>query len=528
MSDSIKQVMKSAVRAILKDEYDLLEDFFDVIRQDEADYIIYISRRCFVLYQLIAYINGWRRNNVISDRGVWAYRKRIRCARRIVIADDVLVWGVAMREAYELLNNMLGLSEKCEVKRVIYCRYAGCNKDDVAGVHVFSTRSMRECRILTNKLVKSIMVSGIPYTSFLYSFYGKDLGMKPPSGDKVLRFEPVKATEFKWKSLYDFGIHENLQSMLECLCDGACIRYYYEEKKGYLCVIPFAFISDIQNQYLATYYQNIAECCRESGWLEIADEINAAVTDENDEKWQYLAMLQSSLLSCVIGVTEHIGQKFMEQYDREISRRSLEGIFSEGIFRCLEQVNEESCLRFAKQVRLKRDVWDACVLRLPEAEGNGDKKQCLEEMLAQFSKMRSKYEISHDPGDKQIYCRELYEEYLKKYRRDVIQAAQIECYDAGVVTYGFLHDQAVGSVSKCGIGEGSSILFPLKYRDIIHKYYIVNSREETKNGALDAARRKANLDMVLEEEELPGPEKELFWSFIQGDINNIYDYYLNE
>lgn len=103
---------------------------------------------------------------------------------------------------------------------------------------------------------------------------------------------------------------------------------------------------------------------------------------------------------------------------------------------------------------------------------------CLNELLAQFGEMRLTYETSSNPADKEIDCHTSYGLYSDKYPRQVILAAQIECYDIGIVTYGFEYEDAVGIVAKCGIGERSSVLLSLKFGDIIHKYFITNSKRK--------------------------------------------------
>lgn len=523
----LKRYMEKCLKEVLGDEYSLLKDFFDVIRRDTADYIIFISRRCFVLYQIVAYIEGWKRDNVISDRGIWVYRRQIGQAHRIILADDVLIWGSAMRAAYKLLDDVLGLEREYEVKKVIYCYYAENDREDIADIRFFSKRSMRECRILTDKLARSIMVSGVPYTTFLYPFYGRYSKTEKMDHNGALTFKRVKATAGKWESYYDFRLDKKLQSMVECLCDGACIRYYYQSTEGLLCVIPFAFISDVKGQSIDSFYCNILECCRKSRWTELAAEIECAIAEDGKEKWIYLSMLLSCILSRVIGVIERLDVKFEEEYDREISWKSLEGVFSHQIIECLEKLSEESCVCFVEEILSKREVWEACLVSPSDCEGDGVHDMCLAELLVRFGEMRLNYEFSRNPEDKRIDCSKLYELYSDKYARQVIQAAQIECYDVGIVTYGFGYENEVGIVAKCGIGERSSVLFSLKFGDIIHKYFIANSEAENENGVLNDIQRKDNLDKVLESAELTKTEKENFLSCIRNNVDNIYDYYLN-
>lgn len=530
MSNLLKQYIRKSLKLFLGDEYDLLEDFFEVIRKDAADYIIFISRRCFVLYQLFAYIGNWKREHIISDRGIRTYREQIRQAGRIILADDILIWGSAMGATYELLNSVLNHGKKYDIRRVVYCRYAENNEKDVTDIHAFSIRSMRECRMLTNRLAKSIMVSGFPYTSFLYPFYGKNQGVEVCLNEDVVTFEKVEATESKWESFYVFKVNEKLQEMLECLSDGGCIRYYLKPDENLLCIIPFAFICDVKESYMSHFYRNIAQCCRESGWIEMAGEIERSEAEEDNEKWLYLPMLLSCLISRIMGVVEHVDKYFEGEYDREISQRSLAGLLSADIFKCLEEISEESCIRFVEQVCSRKDIWEVCLERLPKGDISAEhegKDKCLNGLLEQFGQMRLKYEESRNPKDKKIDCSRLYQLYSDKFPRSIIQAAQIECYDVGIVTYGFEHDKAVGIVAKCGIGERSSLLFALKFAQLIHRYFVANSERENQVGVLTDSDRKNNLEEVLREAEITEEERKTFWSYIRNDVNNIYDYYLN-
>lgn len=527
MRNLIKGYMEKCLKEILGDEYSLLKDFFDVIRHDAADYIIFISRRCFVLYQMISYIENWKRDNVISDRGIWTYRNSIKQAYRIVLADDILIWGSAMQNAYQLLDSVLDSKRKYEVKKVIYCGYAENDKNNIADIHFFSKRSMRECRVLTNKLARSIMESGIPYTTFLYPFYGRDCERENMDRNDALTFKKVKATEGKWDSYYDFKLDTKLQNMVECLCDGACVRYYHQSMDGFLCVIPFAFISDVKDQKMDFFYGNISECCHKSGWKELAEEIEKTALEESKEKWVYLSMLLSCILSRVIGVVEHLDVNFGEECDREITWKSLEGVFSRRIIECVEKLNEEGCAIFAEEISCRQEIWNSCLDRLSNKDGKGDHNACLDELLTQFGEMRLEYENSHKSEDKRIDCHALYEQYSGRYPRQTILAAQIECYDVGIVTYGFEYEDTDGIVAKCGIGERSSVLFALKFSNLIHKYFIVNSETENKSGVLNDIQRKNNLDRILESEEMTTDEKKVFWTGIRNNVENIYDYYLN-
>ena len=525
MNILIRSYIEKCLKCILGDEYILLKDFFDVIRKDSADYIIFISRRCFVLYQIIAHICDWKRDNVISDKGIWTYRKQIEKADRIILADDILIWGSAIQTAGELLNSVLNPNKRYEIKRVIYCQYA--ENKNIVNIQAFSSRNMRECRILTNKLARSIMASGIPYTTFLYPFYGKYQKEVKQFDNDVVTFNEIEATEYKWNSYYDFKIDQRLHMMLECLCDGAGIRYYYKQQEGLLCVIPFAFLSDIRAEHMSLFYSNISECCRKSGWEEIAKEIEVSEADENDEKWQYLAMLISCLISRVIGVVEHVDKNFDENYEKDISEKSLAGVFSTQIYKCLEHLSKEDCLCFANEVTIKKYIWDLCLLKLPTEEGTGDNDACLNELFLKFSEMRQKYETSHDAKDKKIDYNILFKSYCEKYCRNVIQAALIECCDVGIITYGFGFEKAIGSIAKYGIGERSSVLFSLNYKDIIHQYFILNIEDERLNGSLNDERKKRNMSEVLQRERLSECEIKVFWSGIQNNVNNLYDHYLN-
>ena len=238
-------------------------------------------------------------------------------------------------------------------------------------------------------------------------------------------------------------------------------------------------------------------------------------------------MLLSCLISRIIGVVEHIDKKFDGKYEDDICEKALAGVFSVHIYKFFEQLSEESCLCFANKVMLKKDIWDTCLSRLPKGENNGDKDECLNELLTEFGEMRRKYESSHAAEDKKVSCNDLYKKYSGKYSRNVIQAAQIECCDVGIITYGFEYMKAVGIRAKYGIGERSSLLFSSKFKDIIHQYFIANSEDRRLNGTLDNKRKRKNLNEVLQRAGFDEKKKNEFWSCIQNNVNNLYDHYLN-
>lgn len=66
--------MQDNLRKRLGKDYEYLRDYFETLINDSADYIILISRRCYILYQMFAFILGWEKKNVISDKGMWCNR----------------------------------------------------------------------------------------------------------------------------------------------------------------------------------------------------------------------------------------------------------------------------------------------------------------------------------------------------------------------------------------------------------------------------------------------------------------------
>ncbi|MBD5358718.1 MAG: hypothetical protein HDR88_17305 [Bacteroides sp.] len=543
------------VKSVLKTDYNKIENFFRKVQDSNADYIIFISRRCYILYQIYALIMGWSKENILSDRGLWSHRSQLRKARSVAVADDMILHGKAMSKVFTRIRKYVPSS--CSIKLYVYCVYN--NTMDMVrenGIETFSVRTSQDCKKLTEKLVRCILINGMPYTTFTYIWYGtireKIYGPATENSRSVIRFKKdVCEDSFKWATYFDFEISEIINPLIEAVCDGACLRYYKHENMQ--TVIPFVFIKKIKSQYIEKYYDIMQECFREIGRELIADEFEVVREDGSgrQEGVVYLASLLECWITRIIGVVQHVDDMFDVNFYSLVTKRNMEGTFSAPILQEISSADWETSVKFINLISNRVDEFKVCTCEALDdifVHSNMKYKAIVAEYVKEIDKsdiacmadicrdiviniledMRLQYDLHEEDACRYIECNEIINLLKGYFDLPMIFAAQIDTWDQGMAAYEFDYAEESGICGRIGIGERSALIFAMKYGRIIRKYFAWQTLAWGYEGSLTQERKIHYLSELLEaEEQLSDYDKDFFRNTVRNGTECLYDYYMS-
>ncbi len=546
-SKELKNWMQKNLRKKLGKDYDYIVDYFETLNEDTADYIILISRRCYILYQMFDYVLGWKRKNVISDKGMWCNRLGLSKAVRVIIADDLMFSGVAVSHILNKMN--IYLNSGCIRKVAVFCRYNNC-RSSVEGnpVKAYSVRTDRDCKNLTNKLVKSIQSNGIPYAVFVYSLYGveKDQGIDLCSDIQHVESSNIfDNSENKWVSIIYFNFIDEIKVLTDAICDEVCLRVYRKEAQKLICTIPFAFLKDIKREWLDKYFAEIQDCFENAGSKLIAAEIDSALkwtldncedtVEIENEKFVYLASMLTCCLSRVVGILFDVEYIYKEKIN-SISDNIISGSFSKEVVNELSEMDKKFAVCFISELERHKDILRECVQEnkdnvclgspykeLVEQKSVG--KGCADILVDIFEFIREEYNKSKVADTKYISCDKIMS-LLQAYSKEEIYAAEISAWDQGIATYDFWLDNMSGLKSRCGIGERSQLIFSFKYHSVLRNFFEqlpCDSNEYTQR------QMDSDLDSIfneIKELSLTENEKEMIRRVAHSGIVNLYNYFI--
>lgn len=261
------------VREILGEYYEDLKAFFKKwIQDNEHEYKVFMSRRCFVLYQLFRIILMEEGDNIdsnsriiITDKGIVHHEDGLREAKRILLVDDVLVYGRTLNSMYDKLKK---LSPRAQIDISVYIKNSGdlCVEEEVFNNIWFrfeeETNVWRE---FSDRIVYCIYAANMSYTAFVNSYYKKaEQGEADAIED---RFSALKCYDVTNRFQQKYGLSARVyfpESMeryplLQAICRKCCVRVYYSSKCNKLLMIPYVFLKDIRMEFLDNLYNRFAE-----------------------------------------------------------------------------------------------------------------------------------------------------------------------------------------------------------------------------------------------------------------------------
>ena len=250
------QKMFDYVEDILQEDFDGFSEFFLKVIDNKYDFIVLMSRRCLVLFQLFMFLFKFKEEKpkvnsiILSDRALPVYYKMIQNGHNVAIVDDVIVHGRTVSKVYKLIK------ELCQDAKIdIYGYMADENLNCMSEVlkkdfHTDYIASTNEWRRLSNKIVDSILISCVPYTSFVMAYYEYNecpLLQMTKNNSNILIVQNSNDTQIK-QGITSYCIFEkqwNKSELFSELSLGECIRVYYSQRIKRYTVIPYVFIRSL-------------------------------------------------------------------------------------------------------------------------------------------------------------------------------------------------------------------------------------------------------------------------------------------
>ncbi|MCI9674389.1 MAG: hypothetical protein HFH06_01285 [Lachnospiraceae bacterium] len=260
-TDNISKIYKRTVD-ILEYDFEGFYNYFIEILEQEYDYVILMSRRCLVFFQLFTYLYVYDKKEIksksviLSDKAIPFYFNLFKHTDRIAVVDDIIVHGRTVYSIYNMFQEMFP-----EIKVDIY-GYVSEEKLDclptglIKSLNISYFANANEWRLLSNNIVSCILMSNIPYTSFVTAFYQYN---NPSSWEFLRNKSFIVVPNTKDSQVHEgtdsYCIYEqnwNKPDLFSSLSLGECIRLYWNKYTEKLTIIPYVFIRSLSAEQAET------------------------------------------------------------------------------------------------------------------------------------------------------------------------------------------------------------------------------------------------------------------------------------
>ena len=509
----LNNMIAEICRKTLQEDYDALKDYFKRIIDKKYDSMVFISRRCYILFQIFALSEGWDYKSVLTDLGLFASRKQLKNCKKVIVVDDIGFTGMSMRGVITRINKYV--RRTCKIDGILYsvCENGidqNCNIKLGLGrsvkVKVCLQLTERQCQELSCKLVSVILATGMPYSTFVYPIWGeKRAEMSLPE----IGLDTRKAilNEVKWNTSY---MRVSDVPGIDKVGTFPCIRVYRAREDNRMYFLPFLFLKRMDSRSMMLLFENVADIFRELGELTIAEEIQGALHVKAPLKKDAMEYLASLLICiCSKGLAEI---KNLNDYVNSlvgIVRSSLCGSFTEECLAFLMRFNEKSAQLFFQKLHEKmKDVEISSVkteksyiyydeLKEYVLKNPADNAYAMLSDIFQWMKEKSLKNGAECENIRSISVDELMQilQDSGRYSDEDLYIAQIECWDRGIATYRFYFSEKSGLIAKCSIGEMSAAITALRYQKLIRDFY---NQEFLYKGIVTGKIRAEILEHVIE------------------------------
>ena len=251
---NMEDVISVSVHNNLGKEVERLSDFFEKIIKGNYDCIVIISRRCYVIFQMFAILYDWDFDNIITDLGIYANKKKLATCNNIIVVDDIGYTGNSMKRVLKRIKKYIPI--QCKINAWIYAidkRYA----KQVLNIklNTFTKIDIKcrcqlmdvQCHELSINLISAILEAGMPYTTFVYPIWG---GVEQDISNvyqlSQSKNEDQRFIKYKWQTQY-LNIERNVNiQWVKNISKYSCVRIYKSLRNDNLeCFLPFLFLKEI-------------------------------------------------------------------------------------------------------------------------------------------------------------------------------------------------------------------------------------------------------------------------------------------
>lgn len=465
--------LRSDIKSILGEEdfKGIYGFFLKLLTNQTMNYLIFMSRRCLVLCQIFIIfilLDDCKLNEkliIMSDKAIPYYGKKMK--GKIAIADDILIHGRTIGNIYKLLKEY---NINLPIQIFGYKKDTAPLKAELQNItKVESIECKSEWRDLSNKIVRCIYASNVPYTSFVTAFfqYGNNDFLNKLKDIESIQIIKNTDESQEQEGLSSFYCYENDDKFLNSLALAKGIRLYWNKHIEKLTIIPYVFIRRLTLKdancifeqvasNLPTKYQPLINMLREK--------------DENQSIDDALTAYKMRVLTCLFSRLYWLDfvQRYNLQQAYNVDVDTLEKSFGPEIAEIitnfkLDEMSNLLTLEFVindskEQLEKKSsEIWENCM------EGNS--KECLRKF---FQKVWYEDECRAIKGIER--CEGLSIDYLleclennAEHRQEIL-AVLVNIWDMGIAAANYTIDSVHESIACYNTpGEQS-------YRIILEKY----------------------------------------------------------
>jgi len=289
---------------VLGDYYEDVKNFFHRCIKEKHEYKVFMSRRCFVLYQLFSDIlqEGGEDitqtgQTIITDKGCINYRAGLKDAKKVLLIDDILIYGRTIEKVYSKLREW---APTAEIDVFVYVKNSGrlCIKsqDLLNSLKFRFIEETNNWREFSNKLVYCIYSANMPYTSFVNSYYNY---VEESEGNikKILSsrnyYEVTNRFQKKYNltaGIYFPGDLQDKYPLFHTVAKKCCVRVYYNSEIKKFLLIPYVFLKEIPMSCFE-------ELCAQ--YASLMPEFKKALLKEDEQYAEDMASYKARLLTCI-------------------------------------------------------------------------------------------------------------------------------------------------------------------------------------------------------------------------------------
>ncbi len=256
-------------------EYFEMKNFFEGIYNkvtEESSIVIFTTRRCQLLFFL--FLNEIEHNGtdisnlenikLISDKAIHFYISEM-SNKKVYIVDDILIHGRTLLGVIRRVKNNNNTIKTINVE--VFAENKECSfsdelneesKNDNINLNFNNYKEISDefWRILSNKIVSSLILTSTPYVAYSYSYIKEDVSINDFNlyVEKLKRINQITYKENLELSLNEAKIDKEITNIIENNIFAflfkvedenskfSCLRVYYNKLTKEMIVLPFSFL----------------------------------------------------------------------------------------------------------------------------------------------------------------------------------------------------------------------------------------------------------------------------------------------
>lgn len=352
--------------------------FFCNVMASDFDYVVVMSRRCFVLYRiffrLLRPLGRERKvSELVTDKAI----ARLLATEGLeekscLILDDILIHGRTVSRVYHRLREAFGQVRiyVCASSLDCYRRLGEDVMSEMADITFSEERvSSSGWKRLSEKLVEVIQRFREPYTSFLLSFF---------IHHSFTDGEFPQCERFRWKAYRENTRMDSLAVLFEDevpeffskYCDQVCLRIVSWD--GGACVTPTAFLKPVSSTGLPGFLRDLCQDLPD-GFSSVVEWLSMDSSRTEMGRFQY--RLATALISVVYG-SYALSRLGLDVRALDTDIQTLSCSFSPEIAACIQR-QLGSSTGWMEQPSAASEAWTFQEFR-ESAELESDFCQCME------------------------------------------------------------------------------------------------------------------------------------------------------